>query len=68
MAYEDDQAIAEMMPTGSEPMPAEGGGDLAGQMMSAMKEMSASWKPETPEGQRYKDELDATIARFEAMM
>ena len=65
MAYEDDQAIAEMMPAKQGESKDT---DLAGQMMAAMKEMSASWKPETPEGQRYKDELDATIARFEAMM
>ena len=65
MDYEDDQAIAQMMPT---EQGKSKGTDLAKQMMAAMKEMSASWKPETPEGQRYKDELDATIARFEAMM
>jgi len=62
MAYEDDQAIAEMMPAGTEPMPAEGGGDL----LAALQELSAAWMPQTEEGMQYKADLDAVIAQFMA--
>ena len=59
MAYEDDQAIAEMMPAGTEPMPAEGGGVLA-----ALQDLSATWMPQTEEGIQYKADLDAVIAQL----
>tara|TARA_Y100001938_G_C7955890_1_gene361694 strand:- start:206 stop:397 length:192 start_codon:yes stop_codon:yes gene_type:complete len=62
MAYEDDQAIAEMMPAGTEPMPAQGKGDL----LAALQELSAQWQPETDEGIQYKADLDAVIAQHMA--
>ena len=60
MPYEDDQAIAEMMPTGTA---AQGGGDL----LAALQELSAQWQPQTEEGIRYKADLDAVIAQFMAV-